>query len=508
MKFYSKLILIIAFITSILSSSGIMQAAPLDDGVLRWAADAEGNVPYIFPDPKNPSKIIGFEVDFANALAKELGVKPKFVQNQWDGLIPGLQNKNYDIAMNGIEITENRKKAVNFSNPYYITFEQLVVNKDRDDIHSLSDLVDKKAGALKGSLAERILEAKGGISVYSYEGEVPALTDMANGNLDAVLVDAPIAIYYAEPDPRFKLVGQPIGEIEYGIAIRKDDEDLLVKVNKAISRLANNGELRKICERWNLWNYSMALYFNDRNPSNINPDKFIYYMNSTQKTENFWDYIQRYILFLPQFGAGTVFTLIISILSMIVAIILGLLLALLKIYGPTLLSKLSVMFIELIRGTPLLIQLYFIYYGLPILGLGMPPLLAAIIGLGINYAAYEAENYRAGIFSVPLGQMEAALSLGMTRRQSLRYVILPQAVRLVIPPMTNDFISLLKDSSLVSIITIVELTKVYFRVASMYFDFVGTGIIVAAIYLFLGLPFVKLSKYVEKKFAIVKSPGH
>jgi len=89
----------------------------------------------------------------------------------------------------------------------------------------------------------------------------------------------------------------------------------------------------------------------------------------------------------------------------------------------------------------------------------------------------------------------------------LRHVILPQAVRLVIPPMTNDFISLLKDSSLVSIITIVELTKVYFRVSSMYFDFVGTGLIVAAIYLLLGLPFVKLSKYVEKKFAIIKNPG-
>lgn len=482
-----------------------LQADDNTKPALRWAADAEGNAPYIFSDPNNPTKYIGFEVDIANALAEDMGMNSEFVQNQWDGLIPGLQNKNYDIAMNGIEITEDRKRVVNFSEPYYITYEQLVVNKDRDDIHSLSDLVDKTAGALKGSLAERILKAKGGINVLTYDGEVSALTDMANGRLDAVLVDAPIAIYYGEPDPRFKLVGQPIGEIEYGIAVRKDDEELLNKINKAIRHLATTGKLRTILEQWNLWNYSMALYFRDKNPSNVMPVKYRYFLNSTRSPENFADYIQRYIVLMPRFGQAAVMTLVISIMSMIVAIIVGLFLALGKIYGPFIVSKLSVMFIELIRGTPLLIQLYFIYYGLPILGIAMPAMVAAVVGLGLNYAAYEAENYRAGIFSVPRGQMEAAMSLGMTRKQALRYVVLPQAIRLVIPPMTNDFISLLKDSSLVSLITIVELTKEYFNVSSTYFDFVGTGLIVAIIYLLLGLPFVRLSKYVEKKFAIVKS---
>jgi polar amino acid transport system substrate-binding protein len=208
---------------------------------------------------------------------------------------------------------------------------------------------------------------------------------------------------------------------------------------------------------------------------------------------------------LPRFAKGAFLTVVISVTSMLLAIIVGLFLALGKIYGPFLISKLSVMIIEIIRGTPLLIQLYFIYYGLPKLGISMPPMVAAVVGLGLNYAAYEAENYRAGIFSVPRGQMEAAVALGMTRKKALRFVILPQAVRLVIPPMTNDFISLLKDSSLVSIITIVELTKVYFQISSAYFDFIGTGIIVAVIYLLLGLPFVKLSKFVEKKFSIYRA---
>jgi len=472
--------------------------------LLRWAADAEGNAPYIIPDPANPSKLIGFEVDIANEIAKILNMEAVFVQNQWDGLIPGLNNRNYDIAINGLEITDDRKEEINFSVPYYLTYEQLVVLKDRIDINSMSDLEGKRVGALKSSLAERILRSDKSIKVLTYDGEVSALTDMANGRLDAVLCDAPIAIYYAEPDERFKLVGLPIGEVSYGIVIKKDNIELLNKINYALGILKSSKKLREILEEWNLWNYTMAQYTDDYIPSTTIPSKYQYYRKHTDKPKNILTYLERYWLSMPTFAMGASMTLSISILSMLVAIIVGLFLAIARVYGPFLISKAAILFIEVIRGTPLLIQLYFIYYALPIIGIQLPAYVAAIIGLGLNYAAYEAENYRAGLFSVPKGQMEAALSLGMRRRTALRFIILPQAVRLVIPPVTNDFISLLKDSSLVSIITIIELTKEYFRLSSTYFDFLGTGIIVAAIYLLLGLPFVRLSKYLENKYSIYK----
>lgn len=150
----------------------------------------------------------------------------------------------------------------------------------------------------------------------------------------------------------------------------------------------------------------------------------------------------------------------------------------------------------------MLIQLFFIFYGLPNVGIKLSPFMAGVIGLGMNYAAYEAENYRAGLLAVPRGQMEAALALSMTRWQALRHVVVPQAFRVVIPPVTNDFISLLKDSSLVSIITMVDLTKAYGQIAATYYDYFGTGIMVAIIYLLLGLPFVRLSKWAERKFSI------
>ncbi len=470
--------------------------------VLRWAADAESNAPYIFQDPKIPSNIIGFEVDIVNEICKVLGMKPVFVQNQWDGLIPGLERNDYDIAINGLEITEDRKKVVNFSEPYYITFEQLVVMKGVENIDELSDLVGKKAGALKNSLAERILRAKGGIEVLTYEGEVNAFVDMKNGRINAVLVDAPIALYFTATNPEFKMVGQPIGEISYGIALRKKDTTLLKKINYAISVLKRSGKLREILERWNLWNFMMESYLSDFAPSNVTPSKYQYFVESVGKRGDFATRLKLYLDFMPLFLKAALITLGLSILAMLVAIFVGLILAIMRIYAPGFVSFLAVSYIEIIRGTPLLIQLYLIFYALPSIGIKLTPFLAAILGLGLNYAAYEAEVYRSGLMSVPKGQFEAGISLGMTKFQTFWYVVLPQSIRIVIPPMTNDFISLLKDSSLVSIITMIELTKVYYQIASTYYDYLGTGIIVATLYLLLGLPFIRIARAFEKRMKV------
>lgn len=467
--------------------------------ILRWAADAESNAPYILQDPREPSRIIGFEVDIVTAISEVLGCEPKFVQNQWDGLIPGLNRNDYDIAINGLEITEDRKKEVNFSIPYYITHEQLVVMNNVYDINSLTDLIGKNVGVLKNSLAERILRAKGGIIVTTYEGEVNAFIDMKNGRLSAVLVDAPIAIYFTATNPEYKIVGQPIGEISYGIAIQKSDTILLRQINYALEIIKRSGKLREILEQWNLWNYMMETFLNDFSPSNVPHSKYQYFVESVGKRTDLFSRLGLYWKFMPVFFQAALITLGISILAMFVAVIFGLILALMRIYGHWVISRIALVYIEAIRGTPLLIQLYLIFYALPSIGIKLSPFLAAILGLGLNYAAYEAEVYRSGFFAIPKGQIEAAISLGMSKFQAVWYIIIPQTIRIVIPPMTNDFISLLKDSSLVSVITMIELTKVYNQIASTYFEYLGTGIIVAILYLLLGLPFVRIARFFERK---------
>lgn len=192
--------------------------------------------------------------------------------------------------------------------------------------------------------------------------------------------------------------------------------------------------------------------------------------------------------------------MLVSVSSMGLAIFVGLFLAIMRLYGPRPLKFLAQSYIELVRGTPLLIQLLIIFYGLPSLGIDFSPFMAGFLGLGLNYAAAEAENYRAGLLAIPRGQAEAAIALGMTRWQALWHVVLPQAFKIVIPPVTNDFIALVKDSSLVSMITLEELTQTYTALRTTYFDdYFGIGIQVALIYLVIGLPFVYFSRWMERR---------
>jgi polar amino acid transport system substrate-binding protein len=489
----------------------LLPGLALADDDLLWGADSEGGAPFVFSNPNNPRELIGFEVDLANALGRELNRRPVFVQNQWDGLIPALQRGNYHMAMNGLEITESRQRVINFTIPYYATVEQLAVRAGTTGINSLADLKGKVAGALKFSLAHTLLEKVGGIEVRTYDSQVSCLDDLIYGRLDAALMELPVAVYYVKPNPKLQFAGEPFEPVFYGIGVRKEDQALRAQLNDALRKIIKSGELRGIYEKWNIWNKETEKLFVELTGT-PQPSPTTSPANTTQAYEDFtrvitnkptWgERLRRYWSYLPfLLFQGAPMTLLISVLGMLVAMAVGLVLALANLYGPRPLVWLSRSYIEVVRGTPLLIQLYLIFYGLPSVGIKLTPLVAAVVGLGLNYAAYEAENYRAGIQSIPRGQMEAALSLGMTRAQSLRHVIVPQALRLVIPPVTNDFIALFKDSSIVSVITMVELTKVYGQLATAYYDYIGVGILTAAIYFLLGLPFVKLARYAEKRLA-------
>jgi polar amino acid transport system substrate-binding protein len=154
-------------------------------------------------------------------------------------------------------------------------------------------------------------------------------------------------------------------------------------------------------------------------------------------------------------------------------------------------------YVEIVRGTPLLLQLFVLYFGLaPFVQL--PAMLAAIIGLGLNYGAYESEIYRSALLAVPAGQLDAARTLGFTDVQTLRLVRGPQALRLALAPMTNDFVALLKDSSLVSIITVVELTKQTSIFAANTGSWLVPGLMCAVLYLALSLPLARLARRVER----------
>ena len=454
-------------------------------GVLKWGADAEGGAPYVFPDPQQPEHLIGFEVEIADALAKKLGVHAQMVQNQWDGLVPALERGNFDIILNGLEITDEHRQQIAMSAPYYVYSQQIITRKDNNSLTSLASLKGKAVGTLSGTVAQRLLEQAGGVDVRVYPGQVEPFRDLNNGRIDAVMLDLPIAVYYLTKEPNLKRSGEPFAPGYYGIGIRKEDETLVLALNKAIAELQADGTLEKIYRRWDVWDKNQLL-ISDYHPAPLAaPKSFSSFRNLR--------------IYLPLLLKAALVTVEISVLGMVLAIALGLVLALVRLYGVAPLRWLAVAYIEVVRGTPLLLQLYMIYYGLPNVGIRLNAFVAAVLGLGLNYAAYEAENYRAGIQAVPRGQMEAALSLGMGRWLALRSIIIPQAVRIVIPPVTNDFIALFKDSSLVSVITMVELTKQYGMLALTTYDYLGLGLITAALYFGLSYPVSLLARHFERK---------
>jgi len=498
-----KVIAYLLIIVFLFASSAFAQTKATTP-VMNWAGDAEGGAPYQMPDPRNPSKIIGFEVDIAEALAKRIGRTAHFIQNQWDGLVPGLERGEYDMVIAGLEITPERLAKINFSTPYYYSTLSLTVRRDENRIRKAEDLTGHRVGTLKATLAERYLHEMANVDVPTYDNQLHPYLDLMLGRLDAVVLDTPIALYYAY-SPQMRNVELTSVKFPIAIGIRKADTALLAEVNMALESMKTDGTLKHIYQQWGMYNSATAEYLGDKEPvSNPNPIHYQEYLQDQQTQRTFVDRLEQYWSLLPLLLRGAAMTIALSCAAMFLAVSLGLALALARAYGTRLMVWPVIAFIELIRGTPLLIQLFIIFYGLPTIGIRLSPFWAAVIGLGANYSAYEAENYRAGIQSIPKGHHDAATALGLTRMQTIRRIVLPQAVRLVIPSVTNDFIALLKDSSLVSVITMVELTKVYGELASTYFDYIGLGLLVAAIYFVMGLPIAKFSRYLESRLAYMK----
>ena len=471
-------------------------------GELRWGADAQGGAPYVFQDPMDPNHLIGFEVDLAAALAAELGVHARPVQGQWDLLLDLLQRGDFDVALNGIEVADEKARVALLTRPYYVAPERLTVRRgDAAAPRTAAALAGRAVGTLPGSLAERILQ-RAGAEVRTYDGgQNEIYADLVLGRTDAVLLDAPVSVYYGEIDPALEGVDADFGEVRYAIAVPLDATTLRDALDAALERLARSGRLRAIYERWGLWNAPTAALLGDADASSRGVAEALEaWRTAVGKPPPLWERLRdRYPRVLPLFARGALLTLALSFVAMGLAVPLGVTLALLRKYGPAPLRWLATGYVEFMRGTPLLVQLIMLYFGLPELGVTLDPFVAGALALGLNYAAAEAENYRAGLESVPVGQLEASWSLGLSTPQALRHVVGPQAVRIAIPPATNDFIALLKDSSLVSLVTLTELTKTYLNLANAMRDHLGLGLLVALWYLAIGLPFSWLARRAEAR---------
>jgi polar amino acid transport system substrate-binding protein len=469
---------------------------------LRYGGDAEGGAPFMEADPRDPSRVVGFEVDIAGLLAHALGRSPRFVQTAFITLDATVARGDFDIGLSGIEDTPVRRSRLAVTVPYYEFREVLTVREaDGPRFRTLADLAGRRIGTLGSTLAFDILqqaEKSLGLVVVPYENDVHPYSDLALGRLDAVVLDAVLAERGVTRNPGLINAAASVGIGRYVGILAPESTALRDQIDAVLRQAMRDGRLEAIFRKWRLWNDDQpALYSRVLEGSAIAPDDTsVSVAPEAAAPPSVWAATRQY---LPSLLGAAVTTLLLSCVAMALAVVIGVLLATGRVYGSRPLAVALTGWVELVRGTPLLLQLFVLYFGLAVV-VQLPAVVAAVLALGLNYAAYESEIYRSALNAIPPGQLDAARALGLSDWQSLRFVRGPQAFRLALAPMTNDFVALLKDSSLVSVITVVELTKQTSIFAVNIGSWLVPGALCAVMYLALSLPLARLARRLERRW--------
>lgn len=447
----------------------------------------------------NNGNLEGFEIDIWNEIGKKLNYNIKFKTASFSGLFGMLESGKVDTLANQITLTNERKEKYFFTDPTVYSGAQIIVKQDNNSIKSFDDLIGKKVGVDLGSNYEQIVKDKdknGNIKIITYQNTDAAFNELLLGRIDAVVIDKVSAIAaIKEKNLNLQLAGKPIDKIEnaYPFLKTKENENLIKDINSALLDMKNDGSLKAISEKW--------LGTNVTTPNNNESDTES--LKSSKGTLSF-DFMYSLKL-IPMLIKAMKTTISLSVFGMILGLIIGIALAIIRIYKIPIIKQLAEIYISFFRGTPLLVQLFLLYFGIPQV---IPPLqnmtayTAALIGLGLNASAYIAEILRSSINAIDKGQMEACLSVGMTKGEGLKRIILPQAFKIAIPPLGNIFVDTVKGSSLAFTLGVVELLAKAQMAASSSYKFFESYIVVAIMYWIIIEFFSYLQKVLERKISV------
>ncbi|MBT8913547.1 ABC transporter permease [Lactobacillus delbrueckii subsp. bulgaricus] len=430
------------------------------------------------------NKYVGVDVELAKQIAKDLGVKLEIKNMDFDSLLVALETGKIDVIISGMTPTAERKKSIDFSKIYYAEkSDYFVISKtNKAKYTSTASFKGKTVGAQTGSLQYTSLKknaAKSGIKVKGLTKISNLLMALKSGKLDAVLLGELNAKTYATNDTSLSLVKSSLSQAQMGnaVGVAKGQDDLVKAINKTI----NN------CQKQDLFNKKYI-------PAAAKAMK-----QASSKTNNSMSKYASY------FATGLGYTMIITICSITIGLVLGVIFALMRLSKNKLLHAIAVCYIEFLRGTPQMVQIMFVYFGVGMLIKNMPALAAGIIAIGLNSGAYVAEDIRSGINSVAKGQTEAARSLGLSQAKTYRYVVFPQALTNIWPALGNEFITLTKDSSLVSVIGVGELMYETGLVQTATYRGVMPLFITMCIYFVVTFIFTRLLNYFERRMNLTSS---
>ncbi len=438
-------------------------------------------------------QLTGFDIDLMRAIGKEADLNIDFRNLPFDGIIPALQARTVEAAISGMTITAERAQAISFSRPYFRAGLAIAVREDNKTIRNFEDLKGKRIAVQIGTTGALEATKIPGAVVSQFDSAALALQELLNGRVEAVVNDKPVTLYaIKEAGLRgVKVVGELLTEEFYGIALPKNSPYLQL-INDALGRVIESGQYDVIFQQW----------FGEKPP--VLPLVAPALKNLQESRFNWGE------LFYNLIVKGVPWTILLTVLSFLFGLIGGTLVAIALISPYKWLKIICRIYVDFFRGTPMLVQLFLIYFGLPGLfreiglNIDLDRLPAALFALSLNVAAYLAEIMRGGIQSIDNGQWEACSSLGMSPVQTMREVIFPQAFRRMLPPLGNEFITLIKDTSLAAVIGFEELFRQgQLMVATTYKAF-EIYIAVALVYLVL----TTLSSVVFKRLEIYMDPLH
>ncbi|HGO1828012.1 TPA: ABC transporter permease subunit [Staphylococcus aureus] len=411
----------------------------------------------------------GVDIDLAKKIAKDNNLKLKIVNMSFDSLLGALKTGKIDIIISGMTSTPERKKQVDFSDSYMMTKNIMLVKKDKvNEYKDIKDFNNKKVGAQKGTEQEKIAQTEiENASITSLSRLPDVILALKSGKVEGAVVEKPVAEAYLKQNPKLGISNVKFNEEEKDtvIAVPKDSPKLLSQINKTIKEVKDKGLIDK------------------------------YMTNAANAMNDDSGFISKYGSF---FLKGIKITILISLIGVALGSILGAFVALMKLSKIQIISWIASIYIEILRGTPMLVQVFIVFFGITAaLGLDISALVCGTIALVINSSAYIAEIIRAGINAVDKGQMEAARSLGLNYRQTMKSVIMPQAIKNILPALGNEFVTLIKESSIVSTIGVGEIMFNAQVVQGISFDPFTPLLAAAALYFVLTFVLTRIMNMIE-----------
>ena len=441
----------------------------------------------------------GYDVQIAKQVAKELGKKPLVVKTSWNGLIPALTSGKLDMIIAGMSPTAERKKEIAFSNSYYTSEPVVLVNKDGAyaNAKTLKDFKGAKITSQQGVYLYNLISQLTGAKQETAMGDFAQMRQaLESGVIDGYISERPEALTAESANSKFKMI-----QFKKGFEVNEEDATIAIGMRKNDSRITQvNAAIAKISAKDQVALMDKMIQ-NQPVDTDASKDKTTFFGQVTKILKDNW----------PQFLRGAGLTLIISITGTIAGLIIGLLIGVYRT-APTAKNKaLAILqtlfgwflnvYIEIFRGTPMIVQSMVIYYGTAqAFGVSIDRTIAAIFIVSINTGAYMSEIVRGGIFAVDKGQFEAATALGMTHNQTMRKVVLPQVVRNILPATGNEFVINIKDTSVLNVISVVELYFSGNTIATQTYQYFQTFTIIAVIYFVLTFTVTRILRYVERRF--------